>query len=149
MRSRIFFTQLIFLAALLVIGCGPNEAILRSNSNGSSVPTANANSEPAYDSVDSEVKNMQTADFEIILVLRRKDGGVMQSEDRTFVRNMITNANRRSLVDGEKAIVIGANSKMPTELMTKLASRFAIEDYSKPGVENNNSDAAGNANIGH
>jgi hypothetical protein len=88
---------------------------------------------------------MRTADFEIILVFRRKDGGVMQPDDKAFVRNLITNANRRSLADSEKAIVIGANSRVPAQLFTKLSERFVIDDYSK--AENGNVNSPANANI--
>jgi hypothetical protein len=138
----------IFVISLSSIACGPNEAILKSNSNEtSSTPSAVSNSRPAYDSVESEVENMRTADFEIILVLRRKDGEVMQQDDKTFVRTTITNANRRSLVDGDKAIVIGANSKISPDLIKKLNDRFAVQDFSKPAAENSNSNSPANANI--
>lgn len=90
---------------------------------------------------------MRTADFEFILVLRRKDGGVMQADDKSFVKTVTTNANRRSLTDGDKAIVIGANSKVPPELIAKLSQRFAVQDFSKPEAENSNSNSPANANI--
>ena len=129
--------------------CGPNEAILKSNSNESNTASApiSTNAQPAYDSAESEVENMRTADFEFILVLRRKDGGVMQPDDKSFVKTVTTNANRRSLTDGDKAIVIGANSKVPPELIAKLSQRFIVQDFSKPEAENSNANSPANANI--
>src|SRR5215469_9662140 len=82
----------ISIICFLTVGCGPNEAILKSNSSESTNSNATANSQPAYDSVESEIENMRTADFDSILVLRRKDDSVMRSDDKAFVRNMITNA---------------------------------------------------------
>src|SRR5690349_8414500 len=121
MRFKKFALYSPLMVSMLTIGCGPNEAILKSNSNESSTtPAVASTAKPSYDSVEGEVENMRTADFDIILVLRRKDGGVLQEDDRTAVRTLITNANRRSLVDGDKAVVIGANSKISPELMKKL-----------------------------
>jgi hypothetical protein len=138
----------ILLSAAAAIGCGPNQEILKSNANQPvTESTVASNSGPAADSAESEVENMRTADFEFILVLRRKDGGVMQPDDKSFVKTMTTNANRRSLTDRDKAIVIGANSKVPPELIAKLSQRFVVQDFSKPEAENNNSNQPANANI--
>lgn len=148
MRFKKFALYSPLMVSMLTIGCGPNEAILKSNSNESSTtPAVASTARPSYDSVEGEVENMRTADFDIILVLRRKDGGVLQEDDRTAVRTLITNANRRSLVDGDKAVVIGANSKISPELMKKLNDRFAVQDFSKPTPENDNSNAPANVNI--
>ena len=147
-KSFVILISLV-LGASWLSACGPNEAILKSNSNESNTagaPSA-ANTQPAYDSAESEVENMRMADFEFILVLRRKDGGVMQADDKSFVKTVTINANRRSLSDGDKAIVIGANSKVPPELIAKLSQRFVLQDFSKPQAENSNSNSIVNANI--
>jgi hypothetical protein len=148
MRFRFFFTFLILLISFVSIGCGPNEEILKSNSNqGTSEPTASTNSQPPYDTAEAEVQNMRTADFDFIFVLRRKDGGVMQADDKAFVRTNAPNANRRSLVDGEKAIVIGANAGTLGGVIKKLSERFNVQDFSKLRAENANSNVPANANM--
>jgi hypothetical protein len=142
----------LLLSAVAAVSCGPNETILKSNSNESTAPPGStiANSQAAYDSVEGEVENMRTADFDFILVLRRKDGGVMQSDDKAFVRTYTTpNANRRSLVDGGKAIVIGANAGALGGVVRKLSERFDVANFSKPNAEINNLNKAVNANIAH
>jgi hypothetical protein len=145
-KQVIKFSILLSLAA--AIGCGPNQEILKSNANQPvTESTVASNTGPAVDSAESEVENMRTADFEFILVLRRKDGGVMQPDDKSFVKTVTTNANRRSLSDGDKSIVIGANSKVPPELIAKLSQRFVVKDYSKPETVNSNSNSPANANI--
>jgi hypothetical protein len=143
---RAFVTAFICLG--LMASCAPNETILKSGSNEAKPsPAQHQNSQPRYDSVESEVENMRTADFNFILVLRRKDGGVMQSDDKAAVRTLLTGANRKSLVDNDKAIVIGSNATIPPELVKKLSDRFDVQDFSKPGIENNQSNNMSNANI--
>jgi len=136
----------LFALLCLLLGCGPNETILKSGSNENRSADRPQSSQPAYDSVEAEVENMRTADFEWILVLRRPDGGVMQPDDKAFVRTQLTGANRRSLVDGEKAIVIGSNAKIPPEIYQDLSKRFQITDFSKPDAKEPESSTV-NANI--
>jgi hypothetical protein len=148
MHYKYLFKISSMLLALLLVGCAPNESILRSNSNQPAPEsTVAANAGPAYDTVESEVENMRNANFDFILVLRRRDGGVMQSDDKAFVRSSTPNVNRRSLVDGDKAIVLGANAETLGDVAKKLSERFEIQDFSKAGAENKDSNAAANANI--
>ena len=143
-RIKLYVAGLI--AATLVVACGPNEAILKSGTNEGQKTENSADSQPKYDSVESEVENMRTANFDFILVLKRKDGGAMQAGDKSFVRITTPNANRRSLADREMAIVIGSNARVTTEIINVLTDRFIVEDFSKPEAETN-SNAPANANI--
>ena len=150
MRIRYFNFLMLLTVLLITVGCAPNEEILKSNTNQPTAePTAAENDQITYDTVESEVKNMRTADFDFIFVLRRKDGGVMQSDDKTFVRTNAVNANRRSLVDGGKAIVIGANAGTLGDVVKKLSERFDVQDFSKQTGQNLNSNGPTNANIVH
>ena len=141
--------KLLCVSVLLFIGCGPNESILRSGANNDQASPTPRASLAAYDTVDAEIENMQTADFNFILVLRRKDGGKMQSDDKAFVRTNMSGANRRSLVDDEKTIVIGSNARVPQDLLTKLNDRFDVRDFSKPEAEIPDSPSPANANMMH
>jgi len=127
------------------MACGPNEAILKSGANEAG-KTDNPVNPPKYDSVESEVENMRTANFDFILVLKRKDGGDMQADDKSFVRITTPNANRRSLAERDTAIVIGSNSRVPPEIIKVLSDRFTVEDFSKPEAPTN-SNVSANANI--
>ena len=145
MRFALF---MVFACLGSAVGCAPNETVLKSGGNeAQSSPAPQQASQPRYDSVESEIENMRTADFNFILVLRRKDGGVMQSDDKAEIRTTLTGANRKSLVDSEKAVVIGSNARIPPELIKKLSDRFAVQDFSKPATENNQLNNASNANI--
>jgi hypothetical protein len=137
------------LGSLFFIACGPNESILKSGANNDQTSPTPQASRAVYDTVDAEVENMRTADFNFILVLGRKDSGKMQSDDKAFVRTNMSGANRRSLVDDEKAIVIGSNARVPQDLLTKLNDRFDIQDFSKPEAEIPTSAGPANANMMH
>ena len=78
---------------------------------------------------------MRTADFAYIFVLRRKDGAKMDADDRAVVRAVTAEANRRSLSDDDKAVIVGANYPIVADKMKTLADRFNIEDFSKPPTE--------------
>jgi hypothetical protein len=145
MRFALF---MVFACLGSAVCCAPNETVLKSGGNeAQSSPAPQQASQPRYDSVEAEIENMRTADFNFILVLRRKDGGVMQSDDKAEIRTTLTGANRKSLVDSEKAVVIGSNARIPPELVKKLSDRFAVQDFSKPATENNRLNNASNANI--
>jgi hypothetical protein len=138
------------MSAIVLNGCGPNESILKSSSNDSSEQSVvNSNKGMTSDSAESEVESMRTADFEFILVLRRKDSGTMRSDDKALVRTTTPASNRRSLVDGDKAIVIGSNARITPGVLKKLSDHFDVQDFSKPGAENPVSNAPVNANIEH
>ena len=141
--------MILCVSVLLFSGCGPNESILKSGANNDQASPTPQPSQVVYDSVDAEVQNMRTADFNFILVLRRKDGGKMQPEDKAFVRSNMSGANRRSLVENEKAIVIGSNARIPQDLLTKLNDRFSVQDFSKPEAEIPASAGPANANMMH
>jgi hypothetical protein len=79
---------------------------------------------------------MRTADFNFIYVFRRKDGGVLDSEDRGFMNaNTPYEINRRKLADGDRALIIGSNFRFPAANFKLMKERFAFEDFSKPESE--------------
>src|SRR5262244_3718264 len=106
---------LIFVFALAA--CGPNETILKSNSPTPLPPGETPNKPSSNDPVEKEVEAMQTADFNFIYVLRRRDGGVLDSDDKAFLRIATATVNRRTLSNDEKAIIIGSNTKLLPELI--------------------------------
>ena len=108
------------------LGCGANETILKSGKD-SPVPV---NSTPIVATLEKDIADMQTADFAFIYVLRRKDGGVLDAEDKGVVRTQTDQANRRVSSDGGKAVVVGSNFAIAPEKMMALYDRFAIQNYS-------------------
>lgn len=112
------------------MGCGPNPRIMNSATEQAEArPLAT----PVPPSFEGDIEAMRTADFDFIYVFRRKDGGMMDGDDRVFVNeNTPLETNRRKISDEGKAIILGSNFKFPPELMQKLTERFAFSDFSKP-----------------
>jgi hypothetical protein len=129
--------------------CGANETILKSNSpTPTPTPSGATQTEPSSnDPVEKEVEAMQTAEFNFIYVLRRRDGAVLNSDDKVFLRSVTATVNRRTLSNDGKAIIIGANNKLPPELLQSMKDRFNFEDFSKPESQITNSNTPANANI--
>ena len=125
------------VAGMLTAGCTPNPRILNS---AEPTPDPAQASVPAVSSFESDIEAMKTADFIFIYVFRRKDGGVLDAEDRSFLNaNRPTEVNRTRISDEGRAIIFGSNFRLPEENLKNLAERFAFEDLSIPG-------AAANAN---
>lgn len=118
-------------AILLVpafIGCTPNQRIIESAQT-----PAPVSSSPAVASLETDLQAMRNADFKFIVVFRRKDNAVMDSEDKSFVNaNVPYDANRRKLSDDGRAIIIGSNFPFFPGTIVNLTDRFLMEDHSKP-----------------
>jgi hypothetical protein len=71
----------------------------------------------------------------------------MTPDDKVFMRNLTANANRRSLSDDGKAVIIGSNSPATTDLVAKLSARFDFQDFSRLPIQNSNANLAANANM--
>lgn len=124
--------HLIFLIILssVMAACTPNQRIVES---GQTPPRPATDPTKPASSFEGDLQAMRNADFKFILVFRRKDGAVMDAEDKTFV-NAFTppDANRRKLSDEGKAIVIGSNFPFFPGTIVALTDRFIMEDHSKP-----------------
>ncbi len=128
LRSRILSLTLIASALVSASACGANETILRS---GKETPPP-INSAPSVTTLEKDIADMRTADFSIILVLRRRDRAVMDADDRSLIRQQTDQANRRVSSDGGKAVVVGSNFPILVEKYEALRDRFDIENFSKP-----------------
>jgi hypothetical protein len=109
-----------------IAACSPNENILRSAEN--KIPAANMPIERS--SMDQDLEAMRTADFKVIFVLRRKDGGEFDAEDRAVVRQNTAQANRRVSADNGSAVIVGSNFQIEQKNLAALKERFLFEDHS-------------------
>lgn len=114
-------------AAVLFAACGANETILKS---GKETPASGNSAAPAVSSFDKDLEGVRNADFRWVYVLRRKDGGVINAEDRGVIKINTTEANRRVSSDDDKAFIIGTNTPLTPSSMLNLYGRFAVEDRS-------------------
>lgn len=129
------------LLTLFGSGCGPNESVLNS---GKETPQANAASDKSP--FEKDLDAVRTADFTYVYVLRRKDGGKIDAEDRSVIKLQTATAPRRVSADDDKAFIIGSNAPLMPQNLTTLYDRFAVENYSQPPPANTNVNANTKAN---
>lgn len=123
--------SIFFCVAALFVSCTPNQRIIESSKE-NSPKEAPPPPQQSKDPFEEELESMRTADFKFIYVYRRKDGGVLDSEDRRFAaRTIPPEMNRRSLSDNEKAIIVGSNFRMPEKNQKALAEKFVFQDNSQ------------------
>ncbi len=115
------------LASIFAFACGANDSILKS---GKQTP-APSNSTPELSTLEQDINEMRTADFQFIYVLRRKDGAVMDSEDKSVIKLQTYQANRRVSSDNGKAVVVGSNTQIAPDKMLAVLERFAVENFTK------------------
>lgn len=119
------------LAALFLAACAPNQRIVEDSAERSLKPLSNGTAVNAEKTFEQDVESMRTADFVFIYVLRRKDGGKLDSDDKRYASQVIPQEmNRREISDSGKAIIVGSNFRMPEQNRKVLSERFAFEDLS-------------------
>jgi len=119
---------------LLASGCGPNQRIIESSNARERTVTAETPEAPGStaSTFEQDLEAMGTADFEFIYVFRRKDGGMLDASDKSFIaQTSPVEMNRRRLSDDGKAVIIGSNFRMPHQALEILKEVFAFEDYSR------------------
>jgi hypothetical protein len=126
----------IVLCGLCLIGsaCGPNQRIINSAQEirDNSAPAPGSNIAPAQNSFERDLNAMRNADFSFIYVFRRRDGGVLDADDKSFITSTSPEEmNRRTLSDEGKALIIGSNFRMPPASLDAFKQRFVFEDFSK------------------
>jgi len=118
------------------VACTPNQRIVDSSAGTTPDSRSESPGEPSASTVESDVAGMRTADFNFVFVFKRKDGAVLDAEDKAFMNaNTPYEINRKKLSDGERALVVGSNFRYPPENFKALRDRFVFEDFSKPNSE--------------
>ena len=147
-RGRGVFVRMVglgflFTFAFFSFACQPNQAILDSQNKSQTSNVATNSDVSGTNAFKSDVKSMQTANFDFIYVFRRKDGGKLTAEDKKFAKvNAPYETNRFIVSDEERAIIAGSNTKFAAVNLEALKSGFAVTDLSKPEAESNT-----NANV--
>src|ERR1044072_8003445 len=117
-------TLMIFLLSVLASACGPHQRIIDSAKEREAAEAANGNVAPSVSSFEKDVQAMRNADFKFIVVFRRKDGMPLNADDKASFVKFASQANRRTLSDGGKAIVIGSNFAFSAGDFQALNERF-------------------------
>lgn len=117
------------LAAVLLLGvtltaCQPNQTILKSAPS----PVPEASLEPRKTDLATDIKDIEDAGIENIFVVRRKDGGVFDKEDKQFLRaNVPEEMDRRISSDDGKAFILATKYLVSPETVKKWRERFVVE----------------------
>jgi hypothetical protein len=127
---------LAFICGLACFACGPNENLLRSGSENKVNVAATPRS-----SFDTEMSDMRTAGFTFIYVLRRKDGGKLDSADRSLIKSQTEDMNRRVSADEDRAVIIGSNYQLPDANLAVLRDKFTLEIVAQAQPVNGNRNA--------
>lgn len=123
----------LILFSVFIFGCQPVET---DNTNASKTPDITPSPKQNLTEFESELKSMRIADFDYVFVLKRKDGGVFNSEDKAFVRaNKHFAANRFSFIEDEKTLFVGSNYEFSPENIEALKERFDFQNFSKSPEE--------------
>jgi hypothetical protein len=135
--------------AVFVPACKPNQRIVESSAEKEKeLAPSERQSTPEIVTAEAVVEAMRTADFNFIYVFRRKDGGVLDSDDRSFMNaNTPYEINRKKLADGDRALVVGSNFRFPAENFKVMKERFGFDDFSKPENQIMAANANSNANF--
>ncbi len=134
------------ILGLILFGaaCQPNQTILK---DAAPPPTPMETVETRTTSFEEDLREMRTADFDYILVFRRKDGGTFDKDDQKYLReNTPLETNRWRKSDDGKAFIAGSGFGFTPEQMAALRNRFVVEDYSKPEIKEAANKAAANSN---
>ena len=141
-RSRgVVALAFLFFLSLFASGCGVNEGVLKSGKDG---PQANVASTKTP--FEQDLDSVRNADFIYVYVLRRKDGGKIDAEDRAAIKLHTSLANRRVSSDDDKAFIIGSNTPLPPPNLMALYEHFAVDNYSQPQPANTNVNANAKVN---
>ena len=126
--------------SVLTVACSPNQRIVESNGQWSNSEANRAAATPVKSSLEQHIEPMRTADF----VIRRKDGGLLDNEDKKFASAVIPGEmNRRTVADEGRAILIGSNFRLPDDSRKLVEERFAVEDLSRePSSVNANANSS-------
>jgi len=137
--SRFFWFSLIFLI-FTNFAC-VNKSLLKGNKNVAVVQESNVSD------FERDLQTMKTANFDFIFAFRRTDGGIFDSEDKKYLRaNTPPGTNRFISTDEGRAFIAGSLYAFSPENLNALRNRFAVEDYSKPEAERQNTNQNTNVN---
>jgi hypothetical protein len=121
----------ILLFCLFAAACEPAPSMME---NRAATPLPVTEPSEKLTSLEKEIRDAEG--FSVVLVFKRKDGGVFDSEDKKYISaNKPSGINRAILTDDEKALVVGSNFLFPPENMVALRKRFVVEDHSKAPVK--------------
>lgn len=116
------------LSAAALIGCQPNQTVQQSAPN----PVPQVSLEPRKTDLETDIKDIETAGLEHIFIVKRRDGGVFDKDDKRFLREFVPDEiSRRVASDDDRAFLLGTNFIIPEDMVTKWRERFTVIERNK------------------
>lgn len=129
LKFRLTVILVLVIVALGSVGCASR--FILEDKNETPSPVSESTPEAAVDDFTDRLKGVQTGGFDFVFVFRRKDGDILDSEDRRFLReNSPADTNQWVVTSDKKAAIAGSNYRFLPENLTALRKRFAVEDFS-------------------
>ena len=119
----------VFCLICVGISCGANQGVLTSG-KGTPGPTAEAKA----DTFESDLAEVRKADFTWMYVIRRLDGGVLDTKDKDLIRVATAQSNRRVLSDEGKVIIVGSNFEQVNASLIAHGTIFPSSSFSTPST---------------
>lgn len=132
----------VIIIILMIAACSPNPRIVNSSAERDEEIARSTNVQPAVSTFEADLEAMRIANYPFIYVLRRKDGGVLDADDRKLLgQNIPSEVDRRKLTDGDRAVMVGSKHRIPDDRLKLLRDRFDFQDLSasQSGIMNSNS----------
>ncbi len=134
MRIKRSIIALTLAAAFMLASCGPHPRFANVNAPGNAAESNETR--PERPQIERDIESMRTAEFAFVYVFRRKDGGVLDADDRRVLNEQKPpEINRVKLSDKGRAAIFGSNFPLPEPQMKALRDKFAFEDLSRPQPE--------------
>ena len=132
MRSSVLRLITVLVFCLLNFACQNNAVETNSSSTNQTANGVNSNTDkPPLSDFEENLKSMQRSDFEYIFDFKRKDGGKFDRTDKDFLKETAPPpTNRWLLTKDETTVLAGSNYIFSPDILKKLGTKFAIEDYS-------------------
>jgi hypothetical protein len=117
---------IVCLLSAAAASCGANEGVLHSGKQSPAPPANESRVEP----FEQDLADVKAANFTWLYVIRRRDGGILDAEDKAFLRKGTAESNRRVVSDGGKAVIVGSNYEASVAGVETLKARFDVTDLS-------------------
>lgn len=115
---RAAIATLAAFVAVMLGGCDGDGA--RSNNAAQNRPSA----------FEKDLASVRRNNFQKVYVISRPDGGVLNADDKAYLKtNMPIETTMRILTDEDRRVIIGTNFDFKPEHFDALNKRFKIEDY--------------------
>lgn len=128
----------VLLILLTMFGGSCASKIILNDRQPVATPVTESTPEIPVDDFTERLRGVQTGAFDYVYAFRRKDGDILSSEDKKYLKeNSPLDVNQWVLTSDQKVAIAGSNYRFMPENLEALKNRFNVEDYSNIIEESN------------